>query len=489
MSDIPHQILSDHFQDRMGGRRLIGAVFTAFQLDPGFFEREILPVFLDVNLSHAHAIKLVQLEDCLRSLPGGIAVYYDANGLVLTDDGAAKLDVRRIPLRVSTGIFHPKNVLALVEEVEPDEDGQRRRTLLVAALSANLTRSGWWQNVEACHVEELGDGEVTCMREDLLAFFKTLRARSPAGCDHTALEQIASFVRRTEQRPQRKVDGQIQAHFFAGDRPFDDFLADVLGTDPRELYLEVISPYFDAADRSVPLEQLIKRFRPRSVRVYLPRNASGEAEVEPAMYEWLARHDIAEWGKLPAAMTRSGKGEEARPRCVHAKVYRFFSMQKKEEYLAIGSVNLTRPAHQQGGNVESAIVLEIRPSRRPDFLDGAGPQQARRVRQPHVRRRGPRRGEHRIEAVAAVPLGHGSRGGVLGRHQSIAAPRAPGQRRAAVRGDGARAARVGTSRCPGLRCATRNADLDVVRHRRRGSRRAGDDPGARGGGCGRSHHS
>ncbi len=346
---------------------MLGAVFTAFQFDPGFFEREILPAFLDVNLSHAPVIKLVQLEDGLRELPVGIAVYYDANGLVLSDDGAAKLDVRRIPLRVPTGLFHPKNVFALVEEKEPDEDGKLVRTLLVAALSANLTRSGWWQNVEACHVEELTDRDVTCMRDDLLAFFKLLRARAPSGCDHTALDAITAFVRGTEQRPQRKVNGRVQAHFFGGDRPFDEFLADVLGADPRELYLEVISPYFDKEARSEPLERLIKRFRPRAVRVSLPRNAAGEAEVAPELYAWLDAQDGVEWGKLPRAMTRAGKGEDARPRTVHAKVYRFFSMHKRQEFLAVGSVNLTRPAHQQGGNVESAIVLEIEPPRRPDF--------------------------------------------------------------------------------------------------------------------------
>lgn len=367
MSDIPHNVLSEHFQERMGGRRLIGAVFTAFQLDPGFFEREILPVFLDVNLSHAAVIKLVQLEDCLRSLPGGIAVYYDANGLVLTDDGAAKLDVRRVPVRMSSGVFHPKNVFALVEDIEAGDNGKHARTLLVASLSANLTRTGWWENVEVCHVEELGKGDLTCMREDLLAFFAILRQRSPAGCDHAPLDAIAAFVRQTEQRPQRKVNGRIQCHFFPGNRPFDEFLWDVFGADARELYLEVLSPYFDKDDESAPLEKLIKRFRPRSVRVLLPRNASGEAEVPPAMYDWLAEHELGEWGRLPPAMVRSGKGEEAKPRCVHAKVYRFFSSHPKRELLAIGSVNLTRPAHQQGGNLESALVLEIDPPRRPDF--------------------------------------------------------------------------------------------------------------------------
>src|SRR5262245_34085889 len=107
----------------MSGRQLRAAVFLTFQFEPGFFERAILPVFLDVPLSHAAPIRLVQLEDALRSLPGGIAVYYDSNGLV--GDESAKLDIRRVPVRHPTGIFHAKNVFLLVESQVPEDDGHK----------------------------------------------------------------------------------------------------------------------------------------------------------------------------------------------------------------------------------------------------------------------------------------------------------------------------------------------------------------------------
>src|ERR1700730_9723408 len=149
------------------GRRLVAAVFLTFRFDPEFFEQEILPVFLDVPLSHAAAIKLVQLEDALRSVPHGVVVYYDQNGLV-PEAGPARLDVKRIAVRHRTGIFHPKNVLALVESGEPDQDGHRAKSLIVACLSANLTRAGWWENLEVCHTEEIAEGAFTRVREDLI---------------------------------------------------------------------------------------------------------------------------------------------------------------------------------------------------------------------------------------------------------------------------------------------------------------------------------
>lgn len=158
MSNIPHAVLSEHFLERMRGRSLVSAVFTTFCFEPGFFEQEVLPVFFDLPLSHAGAIKLMQLEDAMRGLKGSVAVYFDENGIV-ADGGAARLDIRRIAVPHRTGIFHPKNVLALVEADEPDEHGHHARALLVSCMSANLTRSGWWENVEAVHVEEIGEND------------------------------------------------------------------------------------------------------------------------------------------------------------------------------------------------------------------------------------------------------------------------------------------------------------------------------------------
>lgn len=126
MSDIPRQVLSEHFQERMQGRRLRSAVFLSFQFDAGFFEQEVLPVLLDIPVSHATAIRLVQLEDALRDLPGQIAVYYDSNGLMVGDAGSARLDYRRVPVQHRTGIFHPKNVFLLVGRHPRDRQHSRR---------------------------------------------------------------------------------------------------------------------------------------------------------------------------------------------------------------------------------------------------------------------------------------------------------------------------------------------------------------------------
>ncbi len=368
MAEIPHAVLSEAFADRLNGRRLRAAIFLTYKFDPGFFEQQILPVFLDLPASHVATIRLIQLEDALRGLSGKIAVYYDANGLTLGDSGSARLDASRIPVRHSTGVFHAKNVFLLVEATEVDRDEERPQALLVASLSANLTRAGWWENVEACHIEEIADGGKTRLRDDLVAMLEGLRRRAAAHSNQTPLEEILAFLRkRTVQRERRSSEGQLFPHFYNGKGSLPDFLESVAGDMIAGAYLEVISPYFDEAARSGPLEELLERFHPREVRVFLPESPLGEAICDPKLYESVRGLGGVSWGRFPKEIVRRGPAEEATDRFVHAKLYRFFTQSPKREVIFVGSANLTNAAHQTGGNFESGFLVHFVPGRKPDF--------------------------------------------------------------------------------------------------------------------------
>ena len=366
MTEIPHEALSDHFQFRMEGRRLRSAVLMTYKFDPGFFEQDVLPVFFDIGLSHALAIRLLQLEDAIRDLAGEIAVYYDAGGLVVGDAGSAKLDVRYIPIQ-HNAIFHPKNVLLLVEDEEADENDGRQTYLIFACLSANLTRSGWWENIECCHVEEIAYGEKNRLKDDLTKFLQSLKRRSPTGTTHSAIDDILEFLRASEQGKQRSIAGELQSHFYRGGESLPEFLERHVGNQMKGGYLEIISPYFDDAEQCEPLEELIRLFEPRGVRVFLPRSASGEALVRKELFESVAGLPKVQWGRLPKEMMRRGSREENGERFVHAKVYRFFTHKPKREICFLGSPNLTRSAHQKDGNIESGFLVEVPTPRRPEF--------------------------------------------------------------------------------------------------------------------------
>lgn len=368
MADIPHSVLSEHLEQALRGRKLIAAVFVTFRFDPEFFEQDVLPVFLDVPLSHAAAIKLVQLEAALPSVTHGVAVYYDYCGIV-PEAGPGRLPVKRIAVRYRSGLFHPKNVFALVEEQDPDEDGHRAQAVIIASLSANLTRAGWWENVEVCHSEEVGEGDSTRLASDVVSFLESLERRvgdkAPDG--HEALRAIRTFLKSTFWMEHRTSEGVLHTHFFDGRTSVIHFLQDVAGGALRGMHLEVIAPYLDASGDLAPLRDLIDAFEPREVRVFLPTKESGEALCSKETFEWVRRQPGVLWGRLPKDLLRGGKSSDARQRFVHAKVYRFFTPQPKREILFIGSVNLTTQAHQHGGNLETGFLVEITPPSRPDW--------------------------------------------------------------------------------------------------------------------------
>lgn len=97
-----------------------------------------------------------------------------------------------------------------------------------------------------------------------------------AESEHAAIREILAFLKRADQRHQKSSAGQLHAHFYSGALPLADFLETTAGEFLRDAYLEVISPYFDDADHCQPLEDLIEKFSPKEVRVFLPRSSSGK---------------------------------------------------------------------------------------------------------------------------------------------------------------------------------------------------------------------
>lgn len=362
MGDIPRAVLSEHFQSLMKGRRLKTGVFLTFSFDPGFFEQHVLPVFLDVPLSHETPLALAQLEEALVKQVDHLAVYYDQRALE-AGSLSSKLDVRRVPIAWPSGFFHPKVVLLLVESEKPDDAGQHEQALLVAALSANVTESGWWRNVEACHVEELGLGAKSKLRGDLLKLITRTKAASPPGEEHAALEAIRKFVMKLEERIHSTGAGVLHPRLYTGVADESDArvgVAEFLGQQriERGLNLEVISPFFDEKGAQ-PLQDLIDVFQPREVRVFLPVGDDGAASVQPGVYDAVRKLENTSWGKLPAELLKVGTLQAATDRRVHAKVYRIFRQSPKYEVVFVGSANLTTAAHQKGGNFETGFLIQM----------------------------------------------------------------------------------------------------------------------------------
>jgi hypothetical protein len=359
---MERKVLSDAFQEAVADRRIGAAIFLTFRFNPGFFEQEILPVFFDIPMSHAPQVRVLHLEQELRE-SGPIAVYYDRWALE-AGAGAARTDFQRIGVSHRTGYFHPKNVLLLVEDKNATEDGSTpRQALIVASLSANLTRAGWWENVEVAHLEEVSLEEPCSYREDLLDLFALLRRVSPEGTEHTALQEIHSFVLRLDSEQRRLTEGTLAPRMFTGDRDLVDFLEELAGNRLRGRMLEVISPYFDDRESIKPLLELKRSFRPREMCVYLPRGAEGEALCSEPYWEAMREEGVV-WGTVPKDVIRLSRDTD---RFVHAKVYRFFDTDDRRETFFIGSVNLTNAGFGKSGNVESGFVVEREGRRKSEW--------------------------------------------------------------------------------------------------------------------------
>jgi hypothetical protein len=370
---IPQAVLGEQLGDVIGGRRVKTAVFTTFSFNPGFFELDVLPNLFDQTFHQVETARRLQLDAALREVRE-VAVYYDRSALS-QDAMPAQLDFDRIDVSRAEqggGVFHPKLVLLLVAQPFKDENGEESdgeyETLIVGTLSANLTRSGWWENLEAGHFEEVMDKDLAdegcTFRKDLLDAIRQVRASAAKDEDHRALDRIHDFVRNRVSPPQtdrRWRNKQFLTRLFVGQQPLHEWMAQHrIGTGWN---LEVISPYFDH-QCSTLLDRLYDVLQPKATRIYLPKSPTGEAAVDQSIYQAVvdeAEYGI-QWANLPGPIIApsNAKAKDARPRRVHAKVYRLWNNEGRQVVL-VGSVNFTHAAHShaRAGNLEAAFLMDL----------------------------------------------------------------------------------------------------------------------------------
>lgn len=401
---MPRQIaLAEAVTRAIGDRKVKAAVFTTFEFDPGFFELHVLPcLFPEVGWSNRPNVKRVQVGKALIGIDH-VAVFYDRRGLK-PYGGSARLDYDRIALTRPAGVFHAKNILLLVEN-QPD-DGEKGcsadQSLVVVTTSANLTQSGWHENLEVAHVLEIEAGDSSVVRDDLLGkdgrrgFFAVFEQLSPARAPHPAVQSIRHFLRKRTQSTRRlKHGGRLVPRMYVSGRfadfvreaariepgeyrlEFADFVREAACIEPGEYCLEIVSPFFENTADAPTLRALIRTLDPVETRIYLPLADNGTVRCSDEFFkamQVLGHEKNVHWARLPDDMTRwSRKGDKVKHRNVHAKVYRLFKRGRSSgdwrDVQVVGSVNLTAAA-QEGGtkrNFETAILVDLNCEHRPDW--------------------------------------------------------------------------------------------------------------------------
>lgn len=367
--NIPQKIFSETVREAIDGRKVKVVVFLTYEFDPAFFELNVLTLLFDRAWCSKPKAVLAQLETELRNIHD-LAVYYDRRGIVY-ENGSARLDYKRIGLERKGGVFHPKNILLLVEN---DEEQVKWDSLIVVTTSANITRSGWWENVEVAHILEIDEGSKSLIRDDLIGrtgLLNMIQKEDRTGEDHSALEAIRLFLlHKTDTARQRSRNGILLSRLYVGRQTIPEFLRDEIGIERGIYNLEVISPYFDDTDRATTFKTLLETIEPNETRIFLPTEKDGAASCREEYFKDINSIPSVSWSKFPESITSwSQKDKQSHERFVHSKVYRIFSPRDHIDYALIGSINLTSAAHSSAKdrNFETAVFIDFSRKGKPDW--------------------------------------------------------------------------------------------------------------------------
>ena len=328
---VPTHVLSEALQEKISGRRVVAAVFTTFRFEPGFFEQEVLPVLFDQSFSHAEKVRLVQLEELVRQIDH-VAVYYDRRGL-MASGAPPSLDVQRIPT-TRNGYFHPKLILLLVKNEEDDGSAE---SLIVGVTSANLTRAGWWENVECAWVEEVADGDQCAFRKDLLSIFSSIRDDERTGDEHVELDRIYKFMRyRVRDAVRRSKRGVLRPRLFGGQTTAPEVSRrNTSACRPTPTISKSSRPISTGRTTQARCEVSWRPWLRRKHAYSFQKRTMAPRFVVPAFSRPSHRCQRFNGGDCRGNCLRRGKGAEDKqtPRFVHAKVYRLWSRSEGQRVL------------------------------------------------------------------------------------------------------------------------------------------------------------
>jgi hypothetical protein len=340
-------MLKDALRDAimaLPGYRVTHALFTTYAFEPEFFETAILPLLLPdggAGLSLHSVVRRLQMESMLRTSPMTIDVYFDARVVV---PGCPFLPYNMLPVRLEHE-FHGKLILLRLE----DEQGQARCVL--GAGSANLTKAGWWENVEVWHFAKAFDPArpPAGLLPGIEALLNFLAARGRPGEATGYLTEVFANA-----RPRRRVEGEpIFGVFNPGGESFLKWIGK--WTDDDDTRLEVISPYFAESGHAALVSDLLDATGSEAVDVWLPEDpwqAGGPAVLmEESTYDDLKAAEMLRWCQMDdAKLVQARHKEQKPPRFLHAKLIR-----KPGHFCFMGSVNFSNKAMRS--NFEAGFLF------------------------------------------------------------------------------------------------------------------------------------
>ncbi len=332
--------ISDALGAMIDGREVQQAFFTSYSFEPDFFELELLPLLLgNPALSRNDSIRYYQLQNWMAKNITPCAVVYDET--VFAPQLAPRLEVDYLPMRVGGACQHAKLTVLQLQDQKTKES-----SILLGAGSFNLTKAGWWENLEVGHWVELStDNAPANIRSDLLRALRFYQSKTPTPVLDALLEVTEQLV-PTENDP--------SCHFYfsgAGNDHlhFDRYLQEHKVSTDNDL--EVISPFFALDGDNRIITEFLERYP--SACVLLPKDEKKQALVDQALYEAFCQYKKLEWGQWKKSIEKSHISSAGVHRPLHAKIYQSGG---DAPWFFVGSVNLSFKAFRQ--NVEAGFLLK-----------------------------------------------------------------------------------------------------------------------------------
>lgn len=302
------ELMVDTFHADDGGT-IEHALVTTFNFDPGFFERNVLPLICGLKLDD---IKSMSLDAAVREMyhplrRTKVVVAYDQGVLQGVSGGGVRYSI--LPRHLKDGFFHAKIVVLAGK----DAGGKPLATVMVG--SGNMTLSGWADNIEVATWVRVNRRDA----QELLDFYDYLSAPDELGPGIAILGNI------TEE----SLGHELFIQHPSQEKPlFDRMIATVPSTE-----MQVYSPYWS--------ERAVRKFAPGGrVICYPAKGKSG--------YQFPVENHLLEDEKA-SIQVMAVKAEE---RFRHAKAYVW------GRYVAVGSANCTDQALHTKKNVEAMLRFE-----------------------------------------------------------------------------------------------------------------------------------
>ena len=348
-------VISDELCEKLAGRRVIAGLFTTYAFDLEFFELDVIPLLLDEQFlfSTDERVKLFQVREALRESNIALDVFFDINVFNQEGNRSPTMEYGCHGVNQAPHAFHAKNIYLLIE----DENSLQ---LLVAAGSNNLTRAGWWDNIECQHWVEVADRSLpreflNRLRDDL-EYLASKRAFQWHGFS-SAIDKIEQFLAKCSSR--QDIEPVYYYGFNSTSQKQRDFIGFLKSLEPLKTYnnwqLEIISPFFSEQSES-DLHRKFFDFGVKNIVMLLPKDSDNKGLCDSNYYHHISREDNIQWGCWRKDLTKDLGIAERLFRRLHAKIYHFYN--GKQSWVFVGSVNFS--PHAFFHNVESGFFVKQR---------------------------------------------------------------------------------------------------------------------------------